>query len=298
MHPSKILSTVSSHFTGRLLTLVLAADIATAHVILWYTATTVVRPLQIVFGLLLVLVLPGYVLIEAVLPTRAFDLIERSALSAGLSIAITALSSIFLNLTPWGLQRGSWTVLLDGIVILLSIVALVRQGEATAPVDVSARTWPFSVAGGAAVGVGVLMAAGALGGAARGAERISSPKPLEMWVVSSGHNRPVLDIGVRTFQSSAQTFGIVGWRGCSLMRRWGPFTVRSARTWHGTLNVRISRPFAQPVQLFLYRPTSPWAPVRRITWWPSTGQLAAGCTVVTSSPPALPVPLVTSTVTR
>lgn len=57
--------------------------------------------LRIIFGIPLVLFLPGYALIAALFPGKNdLDTIERIALSFGLSIAIVPLIGLALNFTP------------------------------------------------------------------------------------------------------------------------------------------------------------------------------------------------------
>lgn len=74
--------------------------------------------LRIIFGVPLILFIPGYALIAALFPgSKDIDGIERVALSFGLSIAIVPLIGLALNYTPWGIR-------LDPIVVCLSIVTL------------------------------------------------------------------------------------------------------------------------------------------------------------------------------
>jgi len=74
--------------------------------------------LRVIFGIPLVLFIPGYALIAALFPAnRDIDGIERVALSFGLSIAIVPLTGLALNYTPWGIR-------LDPIVTCLSILTI------------------------------------------------------------------------------------------------------------------------------------------------------------------------------
>ena len=84
-------------------------------------------PIRVLLALPLVLFIPGYALIAALFPTdEDLDLIERIALSFGLSIAVVPLIGLGLNYTPWGIR-------LDPIVISLSlftiIMVLIAQGR-------------------------------------------------------------------------------------------------------------------------------------------------------------------------
>jgi uncharacterized membrane protein len=74
--------------------------------------------LRILFGIPLVLFIPGYALIAALFPAaKDIDGIERVALSFGLSIALVPLVGLVLNYTPFGIR-------LDPIVICLSLLTI------------------------------------------------------------------------------------------------------------------------------------------------------------------------------
>jgi uncharacterized membrane protein len=75
--------------------------------------------LRVLFGIPMILFIPGYALIAALFPGgRDIDGIERAALSFGLSIAIVPLTGLALNYTPWGIR-------LDPVVISLAILTLI-----------------------------------------------------------------------------------------------------------------------------------------------------------------------------
>ncbi|MCK9580517.1 MAG: DUF1616 domain-containing protein [Methanoregula sp.] len=74
--------------------------------------------LRIIFGMPIVLFIPGYALIAALFPAAEdIDGIERVALSFGLSIAIVPLAGLALNYTPWGIR-------LDPIITCLAILTV------------------------------------------------------------------------------------------------------------------------------------------------------------------------------
>ncbi len=85
-------------------------------------------PIRIFLGTLLVLFLPGYSLIAIFFPRKDdLNLIERVALSFGLSIAIIPFLSWALIYTPFGLRLAPVLIVLSTFTISLSLVALVRR---------------------------------------------------------------------------------------------------------------------------------------------------------------------------
>ena len=95
--------------------------------LLWLAANILViflpvlneSPIRVLITLPAILFLPGYCLIAALFPKHSdIDLIERIALSFGLSITVVPLIALLLNFTPFGIR-------LDPILISLTIFTLV-----------------------------------------------------------------------------------------------------------------------------------------------------------------------------
>jgi uncharacterized membrane protein len=84
--------------------------------------------IQIVFGLVFTLFIPGYVLIFVLFPTRktdkGIDTLQRIALSFGFSIAVVPLIAFGLNYTPWGVQLESITLFLTYFVLIFAVLGL------------------------------------------------------------------------------------------------------------------------------------------------------------------------------
>jgi uncharacterized membrane protein len=86
--------------------------------------------LRTIFGLPLLLFIPGYILIFALFPTKktdkGIDIIERIALSFGLSIAIVPLIGLILNYSPWGIRLQPILILLFIFIIGVGSIAIYR----------------------------------------------------------------------------------------------------------------------------------------------------------------------------
>ena len=103
-------------------------------------------PLRVVFGLPLVLFVPGYALVAALFPEAGsgpeqidadepterptdggIDGIERVALSFGLSIAVVPLIGLVLNFTPWGIRLVPIMVAISAVTLCLVAVGATRR---------------------------------------------------------------------------------------------------------------------------------------------------------------------------
>ncbi len=86
--------------------------------------------IRVILGLPFILFIPGYILIFALFPTKktdkGIDIIERIALSFGLSIAIVPLIGLGLNYTPWGIRLEPILFSIFIFIISVGIIAIYR----------------------------------------------------------------------------------------------------------------------------------------------------------------------------
>lgn len=94
---------------------------------------------RILLGSPFILLFPGYTLICALFPREEdLDIVERLALCAGLSIAVTSLIGLALNYTAFGITLYSVAVSLFLFIFLMSLIAMyrritIKQNEVFAP---------------------------------------------------------------------------------------------------------------------------------------------------------------------
>ena len=105
------------------LALAVACALATTLIVLLVPS---VEPARVGLGLVFVLFLPGYVLVAALYP-RKDDLVERLALSLGLSIAVVPLIGLALNYSPWGIRLDPILAFLTLFIVLAASVAMYRR---------------------------------------------------------------------------------------------------------------------------------------------------------------------------
>ncbi len=83
--------------------------------------------LRIIFAWTLILFLPGYVLIAFLFPEKNdMDLIERIALSVGLSAAITPVLGLILNFTPFGIRLIPLVIILSSFIVIFTILTYLK----------------------------------------------------------------------------------------------------------------------------------------------------------------------------
>lgn len=83
--------------------------------------------LQLVTGTLLVLVLPGWSLTEALFTRQIISRPERLLFTLMSSLGIVSVGTVLLNQLPWGLQTTLWFAVSISVTLVSSVVALLLQ---------------------------------------------------------------------------------------------------------------------------------------------------------------------------
>ncbi len=96
--------------------------------------------IRYILGFTFILFIPGYCFVEALFPNKGeLDEIERFSLSIGLSLAISPLTALILNFTPWGIRTIPVFVSLSLVTVSLGLFAAWRKFLISQGRDV----WPF-----------------------------------------------------------------------------------------------------------------------------------------------------------
>jgi uncharacterized membrane protein len=85
--------------------------------------------LHLACGLLLLSVLPGYAITQALFAGRPRSLSQLAVLSIGLSLSVSILTALVLSLATNGLRTGSWLTVVVVIVLGADWAALRRRGS-------------------------------------------------------------------------------------------------------------------------------------------------------------------------
>ncbi|TFG56178.1 MAG: DUF1616 domain-containing protein [Methanomassiliicoccus sp.] len=90
--------------------------------------------MRVIIGLPFILFFPGYAALSVLFPeSKDLEIIERVALSFGLSIAISPLVGFGLNYTPFGIRLAPILLSLSALNVALSAVGLYRRQMAETP---------------------------------------------------------------------------------------------------------------------------------------------------------------------
>jgi len=101
-----------------------------------------------ILGIIFILWTPGYAFVKALFPTeqlnktntKELDIIERIALSIGLSLALVPIIGLLLNYTPWGITLTPIVLSLTAFTTISALAAIIR--EQTALIKEQQQTTP------------------------------------------------------------------------------------------------------------------------------------------------------------
>ena len=158
-------------------------------------ALAVPEPLRFVLALPLVLALPGYSLLMALLPDNALPALDRVLIGGGASLALSILVGIVLGISPLGLGPLTWALGLSlPTVVLCGVAWWRRQGGTRLP---TGTTTPVALRPLAILGVTTVAVIGILVATRAIAARVEPLPPVQLWMLPAGPDTTAAMVGVR-----------------------------------------------------------------------------------------------------
>ena len=226
-------------------------------------------PLRTLFGLPLILVIPGYALTALLWGRHQLGAPERVVLSIGISLALAALSALLLDWTPLGIGGGQQTLLL-GLVALVAIVAVVLRdlrarggrtepGAGGAPRPFASFKWRQALL----FGVAVAIVASAVAYSAHSALRPRGTGFTQSWIHVQDAKAGVVDIGLENDELQAETYRLQLTVDKRPVNEWRDVRLEPGQQWSTRLSLPQSR--RQGVtELVVYRSDHPTTVYRKV----------------------------------
>lgn len=225
---------------------------------------TVLRP---VLALPLVLVLPGYALTAALFPRQTLGLPERLALTLGVSLAVSTLGGLALNWTPWGLQENSWWVMLAGVTLGASSIALLRRRKYPAS-DPKPSATGLSVHHVLLFGVAALVVLGAIALSLSGALQ---PRAgfTQLWMLPADETHSdTVRLGVRSMELATTRYRLSLKVGDITIDEWPAIVLAPGEQWETEVVLPIGLSGTVPVEAVLSRlDASEETYQHALLWW-------------------------------
>ena len=237
--------------------------------------------LQLLLGMPLVLVLPGYALTAALFPRHGLGGTDRLLFTLGLSLSAVILCGFVLNRTPWGLRPESWAVILSDISLGASLIALARRhliparfarvapDEQARPTGSETATRArLSMGQSVLFGLAIAVIAGAVLLARGEAALRPAPDVVQLWMLPGNTGEaPTLRIGLNSLGLAAGDFRLQIERGGYIIHEWPSLSIVPGQRWEQTLSLQGRQPGNGPFEARLYRAEEPNVVYRRVGLW-------------------------------
>ena len=235
------------------------------------------RPLviAIIFGLPLVLVLPGYTLTQALFCKRTPDpssnlilqprlkigqpisAIDHIILSLGLSLAIDVLVGFMLNLLPIGLEGLSWIISLGLITTIFALLAVFRRRKNRVK-SVRLPEPHITINQSILFGLAILVATAAVW---LSLIRLPATQAdfTQFWMLPSTHanNSCAVLIGVQSNESTPVTYRIVVKINGTQVNSWSSVALAPQEKWEQSVSIKPETATSLYIEAQLYRVDKP-----------------------------------------
>ena len=218
---------------------------------------------RVLFAIALVTILPGYALTTAIFISTPLGIMEKIAFSFGFSLGMTSLGGLILNYIPWGIQSVSWVVLLGGISLIASVIAIARmqisKGVDLSVVQVRLRLREIIL---------MVLAAGILGGvylfARTGAEHRALPPTTRVWILWADDSQSKVLLGVQNQERVPMQYRLQLSTLQGQIQEWDPITLEAGATWEVQYETPPNVAESDMIKATLYRLDTPGRNYREV----------------------------------
>lgn len=204
-----------------------------------------------------ILCAPGYALLRLLLPADRFSLPERGIFAVGLSIALTILTGLVLNATPWGLRVVPFTLALSAITLAIAGLALLLGTPAPARPKLDLRRNHLVLFVGAALLVIVALVI-----SVQGVQTYQTAQFTQTWLLSADSTH--LTFGLQNEEGHADTYKVVVMVNGVVVQHWDAVTLADQQQWQQVL-AKPTRAGAH-LTVTIYRSEAPKTVYRTVTF--------------------------------
>ena len=231
------------------------------------SGNVVMQIARVIAACSLVFILPGYALVAALFPKPESAGLGRFVLIVGTSLTISILGGFVLNWTSGGLNTISWTLLLGGITVAASLVALWRYSPSSSGRPAWTRgslpeLTPL-LQRAAIFGLAVLVAVVAFMVARDAAVKNAGPGFTQLWFLPDANESQTFRLGFDNREARPVDYRLQVKRGDAILYDWPNIQLPDGQSWE----VSITPPagYAGSTEALLYRLDSPDSVYRSVT---------------------------------
>ena len=244
-------------------------------------------PVRILVAIPVVFAAPGYTVTEALLPGRNRGPVERVLLAVTLSISVSVLGGLLLNLLPAGLTRTTQTLLLSVVTLAGAATAALRRarvksaepaepadpaepGEPSEPADPGEpgerrpvrRALRLSPAGIASLVLAIAVASAAIAIGVQTAQAHDTASFTQLWITANSSSTRA-QVGVMNDEGAAQSYTLDLTTHGGSGRTYG-FRLQDTASWRTEIALPATAK-GYPVTVRLYRTQAPGVLYREVS---------------------------------
>ena len=258
--------------SNNLFVVLLAAGLGTAILIWLATSLTAV---QAILGLVVVLILPGYALIELLMSRRTLGTSIHLFLSLIASVSIAILGSLLLHQLPVGVRNDSWMALFVGTSagggLLAWLLRNRRRGAAVAAHRVPVRIGQLLF-----MGVAVVIAGGALVLARTPGAPTYYAGYTMLWLTPiQGEAANQLELGIDSKEFEPTQYSLELLVDGQVAQTWPAIALAPNQQWHASLTLSEEQRSASTLEANLYRLDQPTELYRHVVMRPQLSLASA-----------------------
>ncbi len=251
------------------LVLLIATSAGTALLIWLATSFTIV---QAVLGLLVVLVLPGYALIELLMGRRTLGTAEHLFMMLIASLSIAILSGLLLNQLPVGVRMNSWIAVLASTIMgggLLAWLLRHRRSETMVTHRVPVRISQLLL-----MALAVVLAGGALMLARTPASPENYAGYTMLWMTpGEGEAANHLQLGIDSKEFASTQYKLELLINEQSVHEWALIELSPNQQWRASLALNADQLNMGTLEANLYRLDRPNEPYRHVLLHPQIGMV-------------------------
>jgi uncharacterized membrane protein len=224
---------------------------------------------RVVFGLPLALFVPGYALTTAFLPSLAQAFPNRLMYALGVSLAVTILTGLLLNLTAEGLTGVLWTGVLGSVSLAAGVAALLRRWrEMRDEDDIRQPVFRLRPTHAAMLAAAALLIVGAVTITRTAAIGEAHPGFTQLWLTPFyPSSEQYLEIGLHNFENEPVEYRVQFRIGDHVIDEWSPVRLQPNELWQKVMRVNEEPLQGERAEVVVYRLDDPEQVYRHATLW-------------------------------
>lgn len=213
-----------------------------------------------VLALPLVFLLPGYVLMHALLPRRPLDGPQQLAFCLGLSLVLDIIAGLILNVFPGGLRATSWSLFLGLSTLGGAFLALfLRRRKMAIAEQISSKRWQLTHLQVLALELAVVVAILSVVYSAFGVQQGPQTNFTQLWLLPTDQARQqcTVQLGVRNFEASVRAYRVEMTINGTQLRAWSPVVLEPQQSWQQQIPLPEGRTNTLSIVARLYLNSAP-----------------------------------------